>query len=91
MPLRSAAEIEALKQKLPLLPLHKLRVKELQAAAFGLVGIRGKLKSVVVESIRKYLAAAPVEDGLMPEQFFTLNPEFLTDTEKWSYRDLQVG
>jgi hypothetical protein len=34
--------------------------------------------------------AAPVEDGLMPEQFFTLNPEFLTDTEKWTYRDLQV-
>ena len=31
-----------------------------------------------------------VEEGLMPEQFFTLNPEFLTDTEKWSYRDLQV-
>ena len=34
--------------------------------------------------------AAPVEDGLMPEQFYTLNPEFLTDTEKWTYRDLQV-
>ncbi|KAA0158013.1 hypothetical protein FNF28_06436 [Cafeteria roenbergensis] len=69
MPLRSAAEIEALKQKLPLLPLHKLRVKELQAAAFGLVGIRGKLKSVVVESIRKYLAAAPVEDGLAQQMW----------------------
>lgn len=34
--------------------------------------------------------AAPVEDGLMPEQFYTLNPEFLTDAEKFTYRDLQV-
>jgi hypothetical protein len=33
--------------------------------------------------------AAPVEEGLMPEQFYTLNPEFLTDVEKWSYKDLQ--
>lgn len=33
--------------------------------------------------------AAPVESGLMPEQFYTLNPDFLTDTEKWSYKDLQ--
>ena len=41
-------------------------------------------------SISALKRAAPVEDGLMPEQYYTLNPEFLTDTEKWTYRDLQV-
>ena len=34
--------------------------------------------------------AAPVEDGTLPEQFYTLNPEFLDDPDKWSYKDLQV-
>ena len=33
--------------------------------------------------------AAPVEDGTLPEQFYTLNPEFLDDPDKWSYKDLQ--